>query len=198
MIPPGNAPDPLKNGQSQDRIVVNGIEHFFQTDQSTRADMTAALTRLQEVQAEILQQQGTLEEQVRQRTAELDRSLTQLHEVNEQLRSEVDEHSRAETARKESEERLQKIIEHAPISMAIVGMDGTIEYINRKAIETFGYLPEEIPNMERWWAQAYPDARYRKEVIERWTGYVTAGLVQGQEIQRDDYRITCKLSLIHI
>jgi len=26
MIPPGNAPEPLKDGPSQDRIVVNGIE----------------------------------------------------------------------------------------------------------------------------------------------------------------------------
>lgn len=146
------------------RILEEEIEQLFRSDQATRADMAVALTRLHEVQ----------------------------QKVNEQLRSEVDEHSRAEAARKESEDRLQKIIEHAPISMAIVGLDGTIEYINRKAIETFGYLPEDIPNMDRWWAQAYPDAKYRQEVMDRWNSYVMAGITQGREIQRDDYRITCK------
>jgi PAS domain S-box-containing protein len=174
------------------RNVEDEIERLLSTDQATRADMAVALTRLHEVQSKILLQQGTLEEQVRQRTAELALSLNQLQSVNEQLRLEVDEHSRAEAARKESEDRLRKIIEHAPISMAVVDLDGTIDYINRKAIETFGYLPEDIPNMDRWWVQAYPDATCRREAIERWTGYVTVAIAEGRDIQRDHYRISCK------
>ncbi len=174
------------------RDVEAEIEQLLNSDQASRADMAVALTRLHQVQSKLLQQQGSLEEQVRQRTAELALSLNQLHAVNEQLLREVDEHTRAEAARKESEDRLHKIIEHAPISMAIIGMDGTIEYTNRKSIETFGYLPEDIPNMDQWWVKAYPDGDYRRVVIERWTGYVMAALAQGREIQRDDYRVTCK------
>lgn len=91
-----------------------------------------------------------------------------------------------------AESLLKRIIAVAPMSMAIVGMDGTIEYINQKAIDTFGYQPEDIPNMDCWWVKAYPDPDYRKEVIQRWTGYVTAAITGGHAIQRDTYRITCK------
>lgn len=76
--------------------------------------------------------------------------------------------------------------------MAIVDMDGTIEYINPKATETFGYLPEDIPNMERWFAQAYPDAAYRQEVITVWMGLVNQAIDEGHEIPRRDYKVTCK------
>ncbi len=86
----------------------------------------------------------------------------------------------------------RKVIEHAPMSMAIVGMDGTIEYINQKAIETFGYLPADIPTMARWWEQAYPDEHYRSQVVARWMGLVAPAVAEGREIPRRDYQVTCK------
>lgn len=86
----------------------------------------------------------------------------------------------------------RKVIELAPMSMAIVSMDGTIEYINRKTIETFGYRPEEIPTLDRWWVRAYPDEQYRAQVIARWTGLVTPAIAGEREIPRSDYRVTCK------
>jgi PAS domain S-box-containing protein len=92
----------------------------------------------------------------------------------------------------EGDERFRKIIEHAPMAMAIVGMDGLIEYINRKAIEIFGYLPEDIPTMEQWWVQAYPDESYRREVMADWMGRVEQAIAEGHEIKRGDYRVTCK------
>jgi PAS domain S-box-containing protein len=104
----------------------------------------------------------------------------------------VTERKRAEAALLESEGRLRKILELSPISMALVGMDGTIEYINRKAVETFGYSHEDIPTMDRWWVQAYPDEAYRKEVVATWTGLVMAAVAQNREIEGRDYRLTCK------
>jgi len=93
---------------------------------------------------------------------------------------------------KEKENTLRKIIDSAPMSMAIVGMDGTIEYINRKAEETFGYPHADIPNMDRWWVQAYPDEAYRKEVVARWTGRVQAAFAGNTEIDGGEYLVTCK------
>jgi PAS domain S-box-containing protein len=90
------------------------------------------------------------------------------------------------------DERFQKIIEHAPMAMAIVGLDGTIEYINRKAIEVFGYRLVDIPTMDRWWIRAYPDEDYRREVVADWMGRVERGIAAGREITRGDYRVTCK------
>lgn len=98
----------------------------------------------------------------------------------------------SEESMRESELLLHKIIEQSPISMAIVGMDGTIEYINWKAIETFGYSPEDIPTMDAWWVKAYPDEKCRKDVIARWMGHLGKALVENSEIAGDEYQVTCK------
>lgn len=92
----------------------------------------------------------------------------------------------------ESGSTLRKIIDRAPMSMAIVSMDGAIEYINRKAEETFGYPHAEIPNMDRWWVLAYPDEAYRKEVIARWMGRVQEAFIKKTEIDGGEYLVTCK------
>lgn len=92
----------------------------------------------------------------------------------------------------ENEILLRKIIEQSPMSMAIVGMDGRIEYINRKAVETFGYSAEDIPTMDHWWGKAYPDEGYRREVMVRWMGYVGEALDESREIKGDEYLVTCK------
>jgi PAS domain S-box-containing protein len=99
---------------------------------------------------------------------------------------------KADRALKKSEDLLTDIIELSPISMAIVSMDGTIERINRRAIETFGYVPEDIPVMERWWMLAYPDESYRAEVIAQWTGLAGKAIAEKSEIERREYRVTCK------
>ncbi len=99
---------------------------------------------------------------------------------------------KSEQTLRESEERLRTLIEISPLSMAIVRMDGTIEYINRRAIETFGYLPEEIPTMDRWYLYAYPEETYRADVIARWTGLVEKAVAGNGEIERGEYQVTCK------
>ena len=71
-------------------------------------------------------------------------------------------------------------------------MDGTIEYINRRSVETFGYLPEDIPTMDRWWRLAYPEEAYRAEVLAQWMSLVEKALAGNGEIERREYRVTCK------
>lgn len=98
----------------------------------------------------------------------------------------------SETKPLEGDSTLRKIIDRAPMSMAIVSMDGAIEYINRKAEETFGYPHAEIPNMDRWWVLAYPDEAYRREVIARWMGRVQEAFIKKTEIDGGEYLVTCK------
>ncbi len=91
-----------------------------------------------------------------------------------------------------------KVVENSPLSMALVNSDGVIEYINLKAIETFGYLPQDIPDMDRWWVQAYPDKTYRDEVIAQWMGLVGEALKHNHEIEQREYRVTCKDGTVKI
>jgi len=92
----------------------------------------------------------------------------------------------------ESETRFRKIIDNSPISMAIVAMDGTIEYINSCAVATFGYQPEDIPDMDHWWQKAYPDAAYRDRVTAQWSGLLEKAFAENGYIERREYRVTCK------
>jgi PAS domain S-box-containing protein len=178
------APSPL--------IVEDEIARLLSADQATRSDLAVSLKHLREVQVRLLVNQTTLEQQVWQRTGELAASRDQIQAVNDQLRTEVDGHKRTEEARKQSEQSLRAFIDLAPISIAVVGLDGTIEYINRKSIETFGYRPEDIATMDQWWEKAYPDPVYRSEARQRWMSFVKTAISGGREIERATYRITAK------
>jgi PAS domain S-box-containing protein len=104
----------------------------------------------------------------------------------------ITERKIAEEALRENEDLLAQIIELCPISMAIVSMDGTIERINRRAIETFGYFLDDIPVMDRWWELAYPDETYRAEVFAQWMDLVGKAIAAKHEIEPHEYRVTCK------
>jgi len=108
------------------------------------------------------------------------------------ISKDITEHKQGEKALQEGKDLLEEIIELSPISMAIVTMDGTIEQINRRAIETFGYSPNDIPTMEQWWVLAYPDELYRAEVIAKWMELVGKAIAEKSEIERREYRVTCK------
>ena len=68
---------------------------------------------------------------------------------------------------------------------------GGSEYINERAIGTFGYV-RSIPTMDRWWAQAYPDDGYRGKQSP--LGDAPPGARRrGEPRERGPrYRVTCK------
>ena len=106
--------------------------------------------------------------------------------------TDISDRKRAEEALRESENHFRKSIENSPMAMAIVSTKGVIEFFNQKAIKISGYLPQDIPTMERWWVQAYPDRDYRKEAVADWTERVRRGIAAGGEIKGSEYRVTCK------
>ena len=110
----------------------------------------------------------------------------------------ITEHKQADEELKESREQLRTVVEKSPISMALVNMRGDIEYINLKAIETFGYLPQDIPNMDSWWVQAYPDKTYRDQALTQWVRLVQEALFNKHEIEKREYRVTCKDGTVKI
>ncbi len=156
------------NASAVETCVKNG---FIRNLEITYVDKTGKRTPI-EINATLIEVEG------KQRILTLCRDITERKQADEALR--------------ESEIRFHKIIEQAPIAMAIVSMEGVIEYINYKAIKVFGYLPKDIPNMDRWWVQAYPDENYRKEVVADWMGQVQNAVMKDKEIIGNEYRVTCK------
>jgi PAS domain-containing protein len=81
----------------------------------------------------------------------------------------------------EGENHFQKFIEHAPIAMAIINMNGVIELVNHKAVKIFGYTRDDVPTLDRWWAQAYPGVDYRKG-LSNWMAQVQRAVADGSEM----------------
>ncbi len=69
----------------------------------------------------------------------------------------------------ESEKRFRLLIEHAPIAFAIFKSHaGIVKMLNRCFVNTFGYKPNELYDVEDWWRYAYPNPTYREEVKKMW------------------------------
>lgn len=106
--------------------------------------------------------------------------------------ADITERKHAEERLRESRESFRRVVESSPLSMALIHADGTIEYVNQKAVTTFGYPHQDLPDMERWWVQAYPDKAYREQVVSQWMGLAGKARETNREIEKREYRVTCK------
>jgi len=80
----------------------------------------------------------------------------------------VTERKLAEEALRREQEKFRVLVEKSPLGVSVIGEDGHYEYLNPKFIEMFGYTLEDIPAGRDWFIKAYPDSRYRHEVISTW------------------------------
>jgi two-component system, cell cycle sensor histidine kinase and response regulator CckA len=104
----------------------------------------------------------------------------------------ITERKKAEAALVKSEERFRKFVEQAPVAMAIVGINGKVEFINHKATSVFGYTIEDIPTLDNWWGQAFPTRGTPEELAADWKRRIQKAMTQGQEIKGGEYQVTCK------
>jgi two-component system CheB/CheR fusion protein len=84
------------------------------------------------------------------------------------------------------------VIDASPVPLSVDDMKGTIEYLNLKFEEKFGYSHREIPTSAAWFARAYPNAAYRRQVTEQWQTYLKRGLRAGKEVRPPEVQVTCK------
>ncbi len=103
----------------------------------------------------------------------------------------ITDRKRAEEALKESEKRFKKQLDNAPIAISIVNRDGTVEYVNRKHPEIMGYDLRDIPTLEHWWSQAYPDETDRTRIKTAWQE-LCRRVFQGEQITGVNRKVVCK------
>jgi PAS domain S-box-containing protein len=66
------------------------------------------------------------------------------------------------------QQRLQDIVEYAPIGLVLIDKDGNFRQTNPKFRELFGYDSREVSNGRDWFRRAFPDPLYRHQVISSW------------------------------
>jgi PAS domain S-box-containing protein len=86
--------------------------------------------------------------------------------------------------------RFETLSENAPFGMVMVAKEGEFKYINPKFIELFGYDRTDVPDGRTWFRKAYPDPRYRHEVISAWMEDLE-GFQVGEKRPRV-FTVTCK------
>lgn len=90
----------------------------------------ADITERKQAESVLLHARERLEQQVRERTA-------QLAELNAKLEQQLVESRMAETALRESEQRFSTFFDHAPNLAFVKGLDGRYLYVNRRFEEVF-------------------------------------------------------------
>lgn len=103
---------------------------------------------------------------------------------------------RAEEALRRSEANLRRLIEHAPLPIGLVTLDGTVRYLNMSFTDLFGYTIEEIPTLNRFWEIACPEETLRKQLAERAWGDFDL-FSQGEKYLRNEYMIMDKDGTAH-
>lgn len=122
------------------------------------------------------------------------------HRLLERLSAVLLEEGHQHLARQvsQSEQRFRDFVEHLPIPLCHVDANGRLVYVNQRFTEALGYTLADVPEVERWWQVAYPDAAYRQHSQQRWGDAVRASMHSGEPIAPDEYRVTCKDGRVRI
>jgi PAS domain S-box-containing protein len=104
----------------------------------------------------------------------------------------ITQRKQAEEALRQSEARFRQVVESSPLPIGLAAITGTIEYLNRKFVETFGYTLEDIPRLEDWFRLAYPDPAYRQMVFSQWQESLEKNALNNLTAKAREVEITCK------
>jgi PAS domain S-box-containing protein len=104
----------------------------------------------------------------------------------------ITERKRIEEALRESEAKFRQLITSAPLPLSFANSNGEIEFINNRFTELFGYTHAEVPTLEEWFARAYPDREYRKQVLDTWDAAVKKVSANNTDIEPGEYIVTCR------
>jgi PAS domain S-box-containing protein len=74
----------------------------------------------------------------------------------------------AEEALIKKEELFRSIIEFSPLPVCIIAKDGRNLYLNPTFSQEFGYTLEDLPDMQDWFQNAFPDDPSRNHAISIW------------------------------
>lgn len=111
------------------------------------------------------------------------------------------------TALKHKELDLQRLLDNAPIAIALNSLtdaDPAITYVNRQFVRTLGYGRDTIPRLSDWSRLAYPDPAYRARIMERWAEALelarqqegTVGTLEAEVMTADGRRLAVVFSAV--
>ncbi len=99
---------------------------------------------------------------------------------------------RAEEVLKESEAKYRAIITASPVPIILNDGHQNITFLNPSFEQTFGYSIEDIPSFDYWLPSAFPDAQYRKQILDAWENELAQVQRTGTPFMPIEATIRCK------
>lgn len=91
-----------------------------------------------------------------------------------------------------NKKRLLKILEDFPIASALSDKTNTINFLNKRFTELFGYTKNDLKNLDRWWILAYPDENYRDTIKKDWFNRLEQAKLTKTSFMPMEAKICCK------
>lgn len=102
------------------------------------------------------------------------------------------ERKQAEETLRLSEERFRRVVESSPFAIAILTMQGRMDYLNPKYAEVFGYGCADIPTLEDWLRLVSPDPVNRECLRSQWLKALDSTLTRTPDADGQVSEITCR------
>jgi len=104
----------------------------------------------------------------------------------------VTEVRKAQLAMEASGKRFRELFDFSPVPMGFMDDQGRLLDLNERFVTTFGYTLEDIPTLQRWREQAYPDPDYRRNVGRIWDEAMALEQARGREVASMEFKVVCK------
>lgn len=118
--------------------------------------------------------------------------ITEIAGLGAQLDAAAGAHEADEAALRRSEAHFRALFFLAPLPLAIASANGSLLEFNRQFTEVLGYTPADLPDLDAWWRQAYPDAARRAQASAAWAAALAETSNDGSTIGPGEYAITCR------
>ncbi|MHC1740606.1 MAG: PAS domain S-box protein [Anaerolineaceae bacterium] len=92
-----------------------------------------------------------------------------------------------------SEKKFKAVAELSPLAIyASYGSDQQGIFINESFYKLFGYSLEDVPTVGQWWIKAFPDEKYRQQVMDQWVYNIDQANKNNTDVEVLECTCICK------
>ena len=104
----------------------------------------------------------------------------------------ITERRKLQDTLRDNELHLRSILHRLPVGVCLVQHDGRMTFRNERFLQICGYTEQDVPNVDAWWSQAYPDAEQRERTRRNWVAERERARAGDGTIAAGEYLIRCR------